>query len=94
MTKKCTSVVGRFDGHGDAPEGYRRQRSVRHVQGYPGSHWTPQLGNYLLRITPVAARATANKLVTKNTPTLLAILMAAAVRRVKAKPYFIAVQPD
>jgi hypothetical protein len=32
---------------------------MRHVRGYPGSPWTPPLGNYLLRIAP-AARATAN----------------------------------
>jgi hypothetical protein len=31
---------------------------VRHVQGYSGSHWTPALGNYWLRIAPAAARAT------------------------------------
>jgi hypothetical protein len=38
-------------------------------------------GNYLLRIAPAAARATANKTTTKKLPTLLAILMAGAVRR-------------
>jgi hypothetical protein len=31
---------------------------MRHVQGYSGSHWTPALGDYLLRIAPAAARAT------------------------------------
>jgi hypothetical protein len=31
---------------------------MRHVQDYSGSHWTPAFGNYLLRISPAAARAT------------------------------------
>jgi hypothetical protein len=34
---------------------------MQHAQGYPGSHWTLQSGNYLLCIALVAARATANK---------------------------------
>jgi hypothetical protein len=54
---------------------------MQYVQGYPGSHWTPPTGNYLLRFAPVAARATEqtnnNK---KNGATLLAILMAMVVR--------------
>jgi hypothetical protein len=32
-----------------------------HVQGYFGSHWTPALGNYLLRIAPAAARTTGKQ---------------------------------
>jgi hypothetical protein len=31
---------------------------MRHVYGYYRSHWTPALGDYLLRIAPAAARAT------------------------------------
>jgi hypothetical protein len=34
---------------------------MRHVQGYSGSHWMPELGNYLLRIAPAAARATGKQ---------------------------------
>jgi hypothetical protein len=34
--------------------------------GYTGSHWTLPLGNYLLPIAPAAARATANKTMTKT----------------------------
>ncbi len=41
----------------------------------------PPLGNYSLRITPAATRATANKTMMQNVPTLLAILMAVAMRR-------------
>ncbi len=55
---KCSSSAGRFDGHGGAPEQYRRHHPMQHVQGYSRSHWTPTLGNYLLRIAPAAARAT------------------------------------
>jgi hypothetical protein len=61
MANKCTSSAGRFDGHGSEPEQYIQHRPMRHVQGYSGSHWMPPLGNYLLRIAPAAARATANK---------------------------------
>jgi hypothetical protein len=79
MMNKCTSIVGHFDGHGGALEQCRQHSPMQHVQGYPESHWMPQSGNYLLRIAPAAARATANKTTTKNRPTLLAILMAAEV---------------
>jgi hypothetical protein len=61
MTSTCSSVVGRFDGHSGAPEQYRQHRPMWHVQGYSGSHWTPPLGNYLLRIATVAARATGKQ---------------------------------
>jgi hypothetical protein len=39
------------------------------------------LGNYLLRIAPAAARATANKTNMQNVSTMLAILMAVAMRQ-------------
>ncbi len=81
MTSKCISVAAHFEGLVDAPEQYRWHRPMQHVQGYPGSHWTLPLGNYSFQITPVAARATANKRTAKNGPALLAILMAMAVRR-------------
>ncbi len=61
MMNKCTSVVSHFDGHGGEPEQYRQHRPMRRVQGYPGSHWMPPLGDYSLRIVPAAPSATANK---------------------------------
>jgi hypothetical protein len=61
MTSKCTSIVAHFEGLADASEQYRQHRLMRHVQGYLGSHWMPPLGNYLLRITPAAARATGKQ---------------------------------
>jgi hypothetical protein len=39
---------------------------MQHVQGYTGSLWALPLGNYLLHITLVATRATANKTTTKK----------------------------
>jgi hypothetical protein len=63
---KCTSSAGHFDGRGGAPEQYRQHCSMQHVQGYPGSHWTPPSGDYLLCIAPAAARATENKTRTKK----------------------------
>jgi len=38
-------------------------------------------GNYSLRIAPAATRVTINKTMMQNTPTLLAILMAIAMRQ-------------
>jgi hypothetical protein len=61
MTLKCTSVAARFEGLADTPEQYRRRHPMRHVQGYSGSHCTPALGDYSLRITPAAARATGKQ---------------------------------
>ncbi len=66
MTSTCSSVVGRFDGHGSAPEQYRQHRPMRHVQGYSESHWMPPLGNYLLCIAPAAARATGKQTTIKK----------------------------
>jgi hypothetical protein len=63
---KCTSSAGHFNGHGGVPEGNRWHHLMRHVQGYSRSHWMPPLGDYLLRIAPAAARATANKTTTKK----------------------------
>jgi hypothetical protein len=61
-------------------EQYRQHCLMGHVQGYPGSHWMPPSGNYLLPIAPAAARATANERTTKNGPALLAILIVTVVR--------------
>ena len=61
MMNECTSSAGRFDGHGSAPEQYRRHRPMRHVQGYSRSHWMPAPGDYLLRIAPASARATVKQ---------------------------------
>jgi hypothetical protein len=61
MTNKCTSSAGHFNGHGGAPEQYRWHRPMQHVQGYSGSQFMPPSGNYLLRITPAATRATGKQ---------------------------------
>jgi hypothetical protein len=64
--------MGHFDGHAITLEQYRQHCPMQHIQGYPaGSHWTLPLGDYLLRITPAAARATANK-TTRKTSTYFA----------------------
>jgi hypothetical protein len=55
---ECTSSAGRFDGHGGAPEQYKRHCLMQHFQGYSRSHWIPALGNYSLCIAPAASRAT------------------------------------
>ncbi len=57
---KCTSSAGRFDGHGGVPVQYEAHHPMQHAQGYTRSHWMPHLGDYLLHIASVAARATAN----------------------------------
>jgi hypothetical protein len=62
MTNECTSSAGRFDGHGSAPERYKRHRPMRHDQGYSRSHWMPASGNYSLHIAPASARATCKQI--------------------------------
>ncbi len=61
MTSKCTSIAAHFKGLVDALEQYRRHPPTRHVHGYLRNHWTPPLGDYLLRIAPAAARATGKQ---------------------------------
>jgi hypothetical protein len=61
VANECTSSTGRFDGHGGAPEQYRRHCPMWHVQGYSGSHWMLALGDYLLCIAQAAARATSKQ---------------------------------
>jgi hypothetical protein len=81
MTNECTLPAGRFDGHGGAPEQYRWHRPMRHVQGYSRSHLMPPLGNYLLHIAPAAARATGKQQQSTNTPKMVAVFMAMAMRQ-------------
>jgi hypothetical protein len=66
MMIKCTFVVAHFDSHASAFEQYRWHCLMKHVNGYPGSHWIPPSGNYSLCIALVAARATANKTTMKK----------------------------
>jgi hypothetical protein len=61
MASTCSSIVGSFDGNGGPPVQYKVHRPMQHVQGYSGSHWMPASGNYLLHITPAAARATVKQ---------------------------------
>ncbi len=77
---KCTSDATRFDDQADAPVQYRTHCPMKGVHGYPGSHWTPPLGEYLRRIAPAAARATANKKTIKKC-TIIASRFAALMRR-------------
>jgi hypothetical protein len=57
-----------FDGHGGPPVQYKGHPPMQHAQVYSGSHWTPALGNYSLRIAPAAARATGKQTtINKNT---------------------------
>jgi hypothetical protein len=80
-TKECTSVAGHFGGYVNVLKQYTWHHLMQHVQGYIRSHWMPPLGNYSLRIAPAATRATSRQTTMKNTPNLLAILMAMAMRR-------------
>ena len=81
MASTCSSVVGHFNGHGGPPVQYEAHCPMQHVQGYSRSHWTPPSGNYLLSISPAAARATGKQKQSTNTPKQVAMFMAAAVRR-------------
>ncbi len=77
----CISVAGLFNGHTDALKQCGAHCPMQLDQGFIGSHWTLPLGNYLLHIVPAAARATINKTTMQHVPTLLAVLMAIAMRR-------------
>ena len=79
VANKCPSIAGHFDCHGEALKRYMRHRSMQHVQGYTGSHWTPPSGDYSLRIASAAARAIANKTTIYYVPTLMAISMVIAM---------------
>jgi len=78
---KCTSIAEHFDGHGGVPMRYEAHHPMKHDQGFTGSHWTPSLVNYSLRIAPAATRATANETTMQHAPTLLAISVVIAMRR-------------
>ena len=61
---------------------YGAHCSMQHDQGFfTRSHWTPPSGDYSLRIAPAATRAIINITIMQNIPTLLAVLMAIAMRR-------------
>ncbi len=58
-------------------------RSTSPDAAYKGlieSHWTPPSGDYSLRIAQAATRATINATMMQHAPTLLAVLMAIAMR--------------
>jgi hypothetical protein len=81
MASKCSSTVGHFNGHGGAPEQYRRHPQC----GMPRATWaaTESLHrattcSVLPKRPPGQQQMTRQQ---KNGPTFLAILMAAAVRR-------------
>ena len=77
---KCTSIAGHFDGQEVAFEQCMRHCPMEEIQGFSGSHWTPPLGDYSLHIALVAARTTIDHTTMKKTPTVLAVLMAIAMR--------------
>ena len=54
---------------------------MKHDQGFTGSHWTPPLVDYSLRIAPATTRATANETTMQHVPTLLAISVVIAMQR-------------
>jgi hypothetical protein len=83
-TNKYTSVMGHFDGHAAKWVQCRAHCSMQHVQGYTRCPWTLPTGEYLLHITPGAARGTGKKTMMKNTTTLLAITMAMGMHQYDA----------
>jgi hypothetical protein len=79
--QKNTSAATHFDGLANAPVQCHIHCPIRHVHGYPGSHWLPLLGKYSRRITLAAARETASKATIRKVPHYLAVLVAMAMRR-------------
>jgi hypothetical protein len=66
MASKCSSIAAHFECLADVPVQYKAHCLMHHFRGYTRSHWTLLSGNYLLCITPAAARATANKTATNK----------------------------
>ncbi len=81
MTNKCTSFAGNFDGRVGAWVQCHVHHLMQHVQSYTQCLRMPPSGHYFLRIASVAARVPCKMTMIKNTPTLLAILMAMAMRQ-------------
>jgi hypothetical protein len=79
--KQSTSSTGHFDRHGGAPVRYKVYRPIKEVHGFQKSHRTLPSSDYSLHIAPAAARATISKTTMQNLTTLLAVLMAIAMRR-------------
>ena len=79
--KQCTLSAGHFDSNGGATVQYEAHLLIKDVQGYTKSHWTPQLGDYLLRIAPAATMVSMTVKVCYNAQVLLAILMAMVMHR-------------
>ncbi len=77
---KYTSVAGHFNGHGGVPVQCEVHLPMQHDQGFTGSHWTPPSDDNSLRIAQAATRVTINTTMMQHVPTLLAILMAIAMR--------------
>jgi hypothetical protein len=78
--KQTTSSAGHFDCPSSVPVQYEAHRPMQHVHGYARSLWMPPSGDYSLRIAPAASRDAGKTRTMKNTPSLKAVLMAAAVR--------------
>jgi hypothetical protein len=76
----CSSIVGRFDGHGGLPVQYEMHRPMQHVHSTPeatGSHHWETTCSILPQQQPGQQQT---RLQQKNVPKRLGILMAAAVR--------------
>jgi hypothetical protein len=82
-TNKCTSVAGHFNGHASTLKQYTWHCLIKQILGHTRCPWTLPLVDYSLHIAPLAVlpRQQANRWRWKNTSTLLAVLMAIAMRR-------------
>ena len=63
---KCTSIMGHVDGQKAAFEQCIGHYPMEEIYGFAESHWMPQLGDYSLRIAPVATRTTINHIMMKK----------------------------
>ncbi len=81
MTNECTSSASRFDGHGGAPERYRRHRPMWYVQDTPEAtgRWHRVTTRSVSPQRPPGQQA--NKQQSTNAPKKVAESMAMAIRR-------------
>jgi hypothetical protein len=80
VVNKCTSVVGHFDGHGDALEQCTQHRPIQHVQGNTEASGCchQETTSSILPQQPPGSEAKQNNGTIHNP--LLVILMAMAMR--------------
>jgi len=65
--QKCRQIDDNFDGNGNAAVRRGAHRPMKHIRSFAQSHWMPQSGECLRRISPAAAMVNEFVETTQNT---------------------------